>query len=101
MNRNYIKGRNYEYRAMRILEKDGYYCLRSAGSHKAFDILALLQRDGLEVPLVRAIQIKSGKSPYKKDLRKLEDLNLPYCVEKELWIFSPRKKEPKIIIVDF
>jgi Archaeal holliday junction resolvase (hjc). len=41
MNKNYIKGRNKEYRIKRKLEKEGYYVIRSAGSHSYFDLIAI------------------------------------------------------------
>jgi Archaeal holliday junction resolvase (hjc). len=41
MNKNYIKGRNKEYRIKRRLEKEGYYVIRSAGSHSYFDLVAI------------------------------------------------------------
>lgn len=39
-NRNYIKGRNFEYRTMRKLRKLGYYCVRKFGSKGQEDIFA-------------------------------------------------------------
>ena len=40
MQTNYEKGRNAEYYVINILEKRGYKCVRSAGSHTPIDILA-------------------------------------------------------------
>lgn len=40
-NKNYINGRAKEYRIIHRLEKEGWYCIRSAGSHKAIDIIAM------------------------------------------------------------
>jgi len=97
---NYTRGREKEYRAIKLLEEQGYYCIRSAGSHTVIDVIAFLQKNGLEMTPIRAIQIKSGRSPYKKDLKKLQQLSLPFSVSKELWRFIPRKKHPEIIVVE-
>jgi Holliday junction resolvase len=99
MNKNYIKGRNYEYKTIQLLKKQGYYCVRSAGSHKVIDIVAFLQGEGLEADIIKVIQVKSGNSPYKQDLAKLKKLFLPYTVSKELWLWKPRKKEPMVILI--
>jgi hypothetical protein len=40
-NKNYESGRRFEYRVMRDLEKRGYYCVRSAGSHSKIDVVAV------------------------------------------------------------
>jgi len=32
---NYARGRAKEYAVIKELEKEGYYCIRSAGSHNA------------------------------------------------------------------
>jgi len=40
MRTNYIKGRALEYECKRVLEKMGYFCIRSAGSHSPADIVA-------------------------------------------------------------
>lgn len=37
---NYEKGRYYEYKSMRWLEKQGYTTFRSAGSHGLWDVIA-------------------------------------------------------------
>jgi len=39
-NKNYNRGRNFEYRIRRFLESRGYLCFRSAGSHSMADIIA-------------------------------------------------------------
>lgn len=39
--KNYVSGRNFEYRVMRYLRKNGYYCIRAYGSKGLFDIIAV------------------------------------------------------------
>jgi len=38
---NYIRGRNFEYRVKKLLEKKGYIVFRTAGSHGLFDLIAV------------------------------------------------------------
>ena len=40
MNRRYKKGRDFEYKIKHSLERRGYRCLRSAGSHGEYDLVA-------------------------------------------------------------
>lgn len=40
-NKNYIKGRSFEYRIVAYLRNRGYYVQRSYGSKGVFDILAI------------------------------------------------------------
>jgi len=40
-NRNYVKGRNFEYAVMRYLRKRGYYCIRAYGSKGLYDVIAI------------------------------------------------------------
>lgn len=79
---------------MRLLEKQNYLCLRMAGSHSPFDVFALLNsyHNPDDLSAIRAIQIKSGKSPIKKDLAKISKLKIPHIISRELWQFLPRKK---------
>lgn len=44
MNKNYQKGRNFEYRVMGYLRKLGYYCIRAYASKGLFDIIAVPNR---------------------------------------------------------
>jgi len=104
-NPKYIKGRNAEYAVMRILEKQGYVCTRSAGSHFV-DIVAFMKQTSLmdgafnkflssvfeELPLIRAISVKYHKAkPSKKEIQEVRDWNLPSIVSCELWHKQPRK----------
>ena len=39
--KNYVKGRNFEYRVMKFLRMKGYYCMRAYGSKGLYDIIAI------------------------------------------------------------
>lgn len=99
MNKNYCKGRRFEYEIMRTCEKEGYKTYRMAGSHSQFDVFALLIDDdnNPNKPTVRAIQAKAGKSPYKQALKELRLLKVPSVVQKEIWI-KKNRQTPEIII---
>ena len=57
-NRNYSRGRAYEYKAKKELEAEGYQVIRAAGSHGPWDLIAV-PRD-VSKP-VRCVQIKVTK----------------------------------------
>lgn len=61
-NKNYISGRNFEYRVKKYLESKDYFVLRSAGSHSMVDLLAIHRVFGW----VLFIQCKHGKSNMDK-----------------------------------
>lgn len=54
-NPKYIKGRAFEYKIMKELEKDGYTCFRTAGSHSPIDIIAIHMDTGI----IQFIQAKN------------------------------------------
>lgn len=40
-NKNYLRGRRFEYEVAKTLKEQGYEVMRTAGSHGKFDIIAL------------------------------------------------------------
>ncbi|MEM3895376.1 hypothetical protein [Thermofilum sp.] len=77
MTSNYAIGRAKEYRVKRKLEKEGYFVLRSSGSHSPVDLIAI--KNGQ----VRLIQCKKRKylSPKEKmDKEKVEKIT-GYIIE--------------------
>jgi len=58
MNKNYKNGAARERRIMKKLEKEGWFCIRSAGSHGPIDIIAMRQNHLLGVLEIRFIQSK-------------------------------------------
>jgi len=65
---NYQRGRAKEYRVKKKLEQQGYYVIRSAGSHSYFDLIAI-HKEKREILL---IQVK--KRATKKDRELYEKL---------------------------
>jgi len=56
-NKNYQRGRAYEYKEKKMWEEDGYFVIRSAGSHSLYDLLAI----NLSRLRIVGIQVKSGR----------------------------------------
>jgi|Deesub1362B_J571_1020462.scaffolds.fasta_scaffold00898_1 Holliday junction resolvase len=77
----YTKGRNFEYSIKKKLEDQGYYVCRSAGSHGAFDLIAI--KNG--VPW--GIQCKASERVSKTELEKLREIGRKYgiipCIAKK------------------
>lgn len=69
-NRNYVSGRNFEYKVKKHLESRGYFVIRSAGSHSPVDLLAV----NPTYYHILVIQCKHGKSRMNK--KSLSDLNI-------------------------
>jgi hypothetical protein len=91
-NRNYIRGRRKEYKAIALLEASGYSAVRTAGSHSAFDVI------GWSSLGVRFIQLKVDRiSAVERE--HLQLLRVPPGVSKEVWIWEDRAKAPVITII--
>ena len=85
MNKNYISGRNVEYKAIKKLREEGaIIAQRSAGSHSLVDIFACLP-DGS----IKLIQVKTGSSPLH--FEKLAALPHAENVSIELWHWKDGK----------
>ena len=72
---NYEKGRRGEYELMRIYEKAGYECFRTAGSHSKADIICIRKVGEEDVPVI-VIQSKRGKKPSKKEVAEFNNWNV-------------------------
>lgn len=77
---------------MQYLEALGYYCIRSAGSHGLFDVIALPARGGP----VLAIQVKSNSWPRPLEREQIAELETGPVVQKELWRWDDYAKEPRV-----
>jgi len=69
-NKNYIRGRNTEYKCKAHLTAKGYYTMRTAGSHSNFDIIALSKQNLLLVQLKRTKTIPKTKMGWDKFKKK-------------------------------
>lgn len=92
-NKKYIKGRYYESKTRKLLEKEGYSVVRSAGSKGPADLVAF------NVEHFRLIQVKAGKSSFGKEERRVfKKMETPKNCTKELWAWVERKP-PTIEII--
>jgi len=75
---NYQRGRAFEYQIIKFLEKNGYYVIRSSGSHGVNDLAAFKNNE------VRFIQAKDIKDIYAKNyvVRKVEQEFKDFIIQK-------------------
>ena len=74
VNLNYNKGRQKEYRIKKKFEKVGYVCVRAAGSHSAFDLVAI----NPELKIIQLIQCKPNnfnKRAIERMVKQYEQFN--------------------------
>lgn len=92
-NRNYINGANKERQVMKMLERVGYNCSRSAGSHGFYDIKCHNSKEH------RLIQIKYNCDITPAELDQIELDKVPENTTKEVWLFKKGNTVPKIVEV--
>lgn len=74
MNRNYIKGRNKEYRIMKKFRDAGFEIVtRTAGSHSPIDVIAIKRTENSLI--IKFIQSKPKKFKKDKLIESLKWLN--------------------------
>ena len=81
MVKTYAKGCRLENRARTMLEKQGYYVIRSAGSKGVIDLVAVSWRG------IKLIQVKS-RGISKAEVDAIMDLRVPQNVHKEIWLWD-------------
>lgn len=74
---------------MRQLEAEGYACMRSAGSHGTFDVVAI-RHDG-----VRLIQVKKQRRPGPAEREAIALFRTPPNCTKEIWVYKARRVLPE------
>jgi len=90
MNVNYRKGRHNEYRTMRLLEAAGYLCIRAAGSHSPFDVVAISPTD------VLLVQCKTNGSLTPAERERMEDIRVPGNVRKFVHRWEDYSRLPRV-----
>ena len=92
---HYSIGADDERRVKKILQGQGYYVHRSAGS-KGTDLFAVLKRTHFDMestmPVFRAVMVTRSRTlqKFKEDRTKLLAANYPTMVSLEIWV---RQKE--------
>lgn len=67
------KGTRAEHKSMRLLEERGYKVTRAAASLGEWDLVAIGPRD------VLLIQVKVNRRPGRKEMKRLEEFQVPGC----------------------
>jgi len=94
-NKNYVSGRNFEYRVRDYLISYGYTVLRSAGSHTPIDLIAF-NHDKLVL-----IQCKHGKIK-KSELDEFIKLSIAFSdVEHYLFLVATAERNGKNVDIVF
>lgn len=65
-NKNYVKGRAFEYKVKEVYQQAGYLVFRTAGSHSPADLIAFPPLSKIVEWQPLLIQCKTGKSPMSK-----------------------------------
>lgn len=94
MNRNYEKGRRFEYWIKRQLESENFCVLRSAGSHSVVDIVGFRQDSCLLVQAKTTGETIANENDafrkYQKEIESLAQLEVPEICRKQFWIKHKR-----------
>ena len=69
-NKNYQRGRRFEWEVKKDLEKQGYAVMRTAGSHGAYDLIAIYDGTSLYVRFIQCKVVKKLTDGVKKTLLK-------------------------------
>lgn len=78
-NKNYVKGRAFEYKIKTWYKKQGYLVFRTAGSHSVADLIAMPPLNKIEEwnPILIQCKATTGKT-YPKELLELEFVAMKY-----------------------
>lgn len=95
----YEVGVNYEYKAKKQLEKEGYLVIRSAKSRSPFDLVVLGPLEVNFIQIKKCKTLKEAEEAIKNFKKKMEKLNKLYDIEKavdkdinfSIWIWLERK----------
>jgi Holliday junction resolvase len=81
-NKNYRRGRRFEYKLKKELEKYGFLVVRSAGSRSPFDLVALNQS------YIFFIQLKYNKKISKQEFEKFYDFAEQYRTASSIFLIA-------------
>ncbi len=88
---NYEKGRRREYQVIRTMEAAGFYCIRAAGSHGLFDVVAIGPNE------LRLIQVKANQMASQAEQESLREFDLgPEGTSKFIWLYINGQRKPII-----
>lgn len=85
-NANYKSGYRAELRAMLTLKREGYYPIRSAGSHGKFDIVGIGEKN---IKLIQIKRVKFGsKLKFDDEIKIIRKTKVPENAIVELWVWE-------------
>ncbi len=84
------KGRRNEHRSMSLLEKSGYWCMRSAASRGVFDVVAVSKTD------IIFVQVKSGRRPGSVEMEEMALCPVPPNARKLVHVWKDRAQMPEV-----
>lgn len=90
MTTNYRRGADRERIIVKLLERDGYTAVRSAGSRGRFDVVAWHPGDDLISPKLRLIQAKSTPIDLTRAMDQLREYPVPEFTHVEIWNKLPK-----------
>jgi hypothetical protein len=113
VNRNYKKGRRFEYKVKALLEKCGFYVMRTAGSHSKFDLIAIrtqrFQFDDSNLFMdisnmtgtnVLLIQCKYGQNISKKERKELVKFYNKHYTIIPIIVYGKPREDLKVYILE-
>lgn len=98
MSRNYRYGRNYEYLLISELRSEGWYVIRSAGSHSAVDVVALHPSEN-KVVVYQAKATKDAQYAFSLLLDAISELQeVPEHFERRAVIFVNGQRYLEVVL---
>lgn len=89
-NANFRKGYRVELLAKAELEKEGYYVVRSAGSHSLFDLVAF-DCSGVRLIQLKSFSKKGYSNPQTNWHNEAANICIPINCTKEIWVYKSRE----------
>ncbi|MEM3549308.1 MAG: hypothetical protein QXJ23_09940 [Thermofilum sp.] len=90
---NYERGRAFEYRVKRHLERQGYFVMRSAGSHFP-DLIAVKDGEVLAVEVKKHMPPQSVIQEIEEKARELSKYGITTCIA-----YLDRDKKIKLVTI--
>lgn len=88
---NYTRGREKEYEVMKRLREEGYECIRTAGSHGPFDVVAIGPQGVRFVQVKRVRPGTNWRREYEKAKEALFSLPRLDGISYEVWVWKDRE----------
>lgn len=91
-NKNYIKGRAFEYKRMKAWERNGYTVLRTAGSHGFADLVAVKRTYPVEFIQCKVCKTNAEAQRLINAFATAANLHSPHFHESiEVWVSETRE----------